>query len=193
MANHCEKEKDEGAESLRQHIVAQQLRVHETFGGLTSFLCTSCRQANIKECSANYLLMLDMMKQQLYNVMGIMRDLFADWPMQCDCMLKLDTAITTTFEMTKYLCSSYDNAYSIDKDNEEETRKLYDAIYKDAYRFHSLFVHVMTNCVESHTFMHSYHYPIAQKCVVCRYRDGYDDDDDDIWQSDDALDPAFGE
>jgi len=165
-------------ESLRQDIVARQLLVHERFSSLTTLMCTSCGQAKISDCSAEYLLALDKMKCQLFNVMGIMRDFFADWPIQCACMVKLENAIYTTFEMTRYLCCNYDNAYSIANEDEEETIKLYNAIYKDAYKFHSLFIHVLTNCLQSHTFLHSYSYPIAQKCVGCRYRDDFTSDGD---------------
>jgi len=160
-------------ESLRQDIVARQLRVHERFNSLTTFMCKSCWQAKLSDCSADYLLMLDKMKHQLFNVMGIMRDFFADWPIQCACMVKLENAIYTTFEMTRYLCTNYDNAYSIGMEAEEETMKLYDAIYKDAYKFHLLFIHVLTHCLQGHTFLHSYNYPTDQKCVGCRYRDDF--------------------
>lgn len=171
MATHYEEE------SLKQDVVARQERVHALMSGLTSFMCTSCWQVNLSNCSAEYLMMLDKMKRALYNVLGIMRDLFANMPIQCACMIKLEDAIHTTFEMTRYLCSSYDNAYSINREDEGEAIKLYEAIYKDAYKFHVQFVHVLTHCLQSHTFLQAYHYP-APKCVGCRYRDDFSSEGD---------------
>jgi len=164
-------------DSLKQDIVARQLRVHDLFHDLNSFSCTSCWQANIPELSPEYLLMLDTMKRQLYHLMGIMRDFFADWPIQCVCMVKLENPIYTTFEMTRYLCAAYENAYGIDREEEEEAMKLYQAIYRDAYKFHAQFVDVLTKCAQSHTFLHSYYYPVP-RCVSCRYREDYSSSDD---------------
>jgi hypothetical protein len=160
---------DHEAASRQDNIVAHQILVHELMTDLTSFFCPICPQVNLYECSPDYLIKLDHMKQALYNVMGMIRDLLADWPMQCECMVKLQHALDTTFEMARYLCFNYDNAYSIGKEDEAEAIELYEAIYQDAYKFHTLLVHVLSKCLQSHTFLRWYPYPANQACVACRY------------------------
>lgn len=173
MAHSYEKVDHHEAALKQEDIVAYQILVHELMTDLTSFFCPTCWQVNLYECSPEYLIKLDHMKQALYNVMGMVRELLANWPMHCECMVKLQHALDTTFEMARYLCFNYDHAYSIGKENEAEAIELYEAIYQDAYKFHTLFVHVLSQCLESHTFLRWYPYPAHQKCVACRYRDDH--------------------
>lgn len=163
---------NEEEEILKENIVTMQHHVYDLFGSLTSFACTSCPRANISKRSPEYLITLDNMKCHLYNLMGLLRDFYADWPMQCDCMMKLEQTIDRTYTMAKYLFLSYDNAYTIEDKEEGAAIKLYDEIYKDAYKFRIEVIHVLTECLESHAFLQSYSYQ-PRKCVGCRYREDY--------------------
>ena len=167
MANNTEKDNHN---FVKQEIIEKQVTISELLRYMTAFSCTTCAWSKLPERSPEYLIMLDRMKHQLYNIIGVMRDFFADWPIQCDCMIQLQFPLSETFRMVEYLFDWYPNAYNIDSQEEGDAIKLYEAIYKDAYKFHVLFNHVLNECLQSHTFLKEYNYS-QEKCVTCRFRE----------------------
>lgn len=162
------KTKDQDS-TLKQEIIEHQVIISELLHYMTAFNCTTCVGAKLPERSSEYLIMLNQMTSQLYNVMGVMRDFFADWPIQCDCMDQLQSPIHETFKMAEYLFDWYPNAFNMEPTEEEGAIPLYQAIYKDAYKYHAIFIDVLNNCLQSHTFLHQYHYP-QKKCISCRHK-----------------------
>ena len=160
MANNIQ---EETQNTLKQDVIEKQVTISELLHYMTAFSCTTCAWSKLPERSPEYLIMLDRMKRQLYNLMGIMRDFFADWPIQCDCMIQLQLPISETFRMAEYLFDWYPNAYDIDIREEGDIIKLYEAVYKDAYKFHVLFCHVLKECLQSHC--------PQQKCGICRFKE----------------------
>jgi len=157
--------------SVKQDIIEKQVTISELMHYMTAFDCAYCVPYKVQERSPEYLIALGQMKCHLYNLMGIMRDLFADWPIQCDCMIQLQMPIAETFRMVEYLFEWYPNAYNVNAREEADMIRLFDAIYKDAYKFHTLFIHVLAGCLESHTFLETYNYSNITKCIVCRYKE----------------------
>lgn len=149
-------------------VMDKQIKMNDLFQCFTAFLCTSCSRVDMSKRSAEYLIMLDKMTYQLYNLIWIMRDFFADWPLHCDCMVKLHEAIDNIFIMTQCLFQFSANAYIIDDKVEEEAIKLYEAIHKDSYKYHKMFTKIMSECTQCHPFLEHYYYQL-KNCVLCRY------------------------
>lgn len=162
--------------ALRDDIIDKQVTTSKMLHFMTRFCCTTCAPSKLEERSPEYLIILDQMTCQLYHLLGVMRDFLAEWPIECDCMVQLHSIFTDTFQMAEYLFDWYPNAYNIDTKDEGDLINLYDAIYKDGYKFHSVCIKVLRECAECHTFMEKYSYPRI-KCIVCQNKNKYCLDD----------------
>lgn len=169
MATNIVNSRDDDENTLKQDIIEKQVTLSELLHYMTTFSCVTCAWEKVPERSPEYLITMNKMKRQFLNLMGLMRDFYADWPIQCDCMIQLHFPLNETFRMAEYLFHWYPNAYNIDIAEEAEAIKLYDAIFKDAYKFHALCCSVLKECLQSHTFLEEY--PFSQhKCTTCRFK-----------------------
>jgi hypothetical protein len=157
---------DKVNDTLYQSIISRQLAMKEMMQCMTSFVCTSCPFVKISKYSSEYLIAVDRMKEKLFNLVWIIRDLYSDWPIECACLVKLEDPIYNTFKMTRYLFQFSVSAYKVNVNDEKEAIDLYEAIYKDAYKFHKMFINILPECHKHHPFLEEY-CNWLNKCHLC--------------------------
>lgn len=158
---------DKVNDTLYQSIISKQIAMKEMMQCMSSFVCTSCPFVKISKYSSEYLIAVDKMTEKLFNLIWIIRDLCADWPIECACLVKFEDPIYNTFQMTKYLFQFSVSAYKVDVKDEKEAINLYEAIYKDAYKFHKMFITILPKCNKDHPFLEDY-CNWLNKCHLCK-------------------------
>ena len=157
--------------SLSQHDVQNhvksQIKLSQLRENLTIFLCTSCSDCNLTTQSPDYLMVVAQMKNELQDLIGIIRDFLLDWPLFCDCTQKLAAPLTKAVGLLEYLFESYPYAYSVNGAAEKQAIAFFEVVYKDAYKLHMIFIHTLKECKRGHSFLNQYNYE-PQRCCVCR-------------------------
>lgn len=149
-------------------LMQWQSQLHQMKKAFIKFSCTKCATCFVHLQSPDYLLSVAQLKSELKDMFGIMSDFFAEWPVDCYCMQKLTVHFNDTFEMLKALFEKYPSAHDVFSlgEGEMETIKYFNIICKDAYKLNTIFIHVLNQCSEDHTFLRQYYYN-PKHCQDC--------------------------